>query len=167
MCWERGVMWWYEPGYLPLYWLIRKHPSLYIQTFWGERCLIGMFLRCLSIPTSGGGWMLRIKNIMVYTLPETNSSHLKMDGWNTSFLLGPGLCSGEKLLVSRRVIISINLGSTVLYTNYSKQKSSGHCSYGSSRTMISKNWKSGLVDLHQHTRNVWLFWTDFLAVLDE
>ena len=22
------------------------------------------------------------------TLPETNSSHLKMDGWNTSFLLG-------------------------------------------------------------------------------
>ncbi len=24
----------------------------------------------------------------VSTLPETNSSHLKMDGWNTSFLLG-------------------------------------------------------------------------------
>ena len=22
------------------------------------------------------------------TLPETNSSHLKMDGWNTTFLLG-------------------------------------------------------------------------------
>ena len=28
------------------------------------------------------------------TLPETNSSHLKMDGWNMSFLLGPGLFSG-------------------------------------------------------------------------
>ena len=30
------------------------------------------------------------------TLPETNSSHLKMDSWNTtcSFLLGPGLFSG-------------------------------------------------------------------------
>ena len=30
------------------------------------------------------------------TLPETNSSHLKMDGWNTTFLLGEayfhGLC---------------------------------------------------------------------------
>ena len=26
--------------------------------------------------------------MMVVTLPETNSSHLKMDGWNTSFLLG-------------------------------------------------------------------------------
>ena len=24
----------------------------------------------------------------IYTLPETNSSHLNMDGWNTSFLLG-------------------------------------------------------------------------------
>ena len=24
------------------------------------------------------------------TLPETNSSHLKMDGWNTSFFWGPG-----------------------------------------------------------------------------
>ena len=26
--------------------------------------------------------------VTVVTLPETNSSHLKMDGWNTSFLLG-------------------------------------------------------------------------------
>ena len=36
------------------------------------------------------------------TLPETNSSHLKMDGWNTTFLLGPGLFSGA-ILVSGRV----------------------------------------------------------------
>ena len=28
------------------------------------------------------------------TLPETNSSHLKMDGWNTSFLFNPTLFSG-------------------------------------------------------------------------
>ena len=39
-----------------------------------------------------------------FTLPETNSSHLKMDAWNTTFLLGPGLFSSifrcEKLLVS-------------------------------------------------------------------
>ena len=28
------------------------------------------------------------------TLPETNSSPLKMDGWNTTFILGPGLFSG-------------------------------------------------------------------------
>ena len=27
-------------------------------------------------------------NIANITLPETNSSHLKMDGWKTSFLLG-------------------------------------------------------------------------------
>ena len=33
-----------------------------------------------------------------YALPETNSLHLKMDGWNTSFLLGPGLFSGSMLV---------------------------------------------------------------------
>ena len=27
-------------------------------------------------------------NYTCFTLPETNSSHLEMDGWNTSFLLG-------------------------------------------------------------------------------
>ena len=35
------------------------------------------------------------------TVPETNSSHLKMDGWNISFLLGPGRFSGA-LAVSFR-----------------------------------------------------------------
>ena len=29
-----------------------------------------------------------------FTLPKTNSSHLKMDGWETTFILGPGLFSG-------------------------------------------------------------------------
>ena len=37
-----------------------------------------------------------------YTLPETNSLHLKMDGWKTTFLLGPGLFSGA-MLVSGRI----------------------------------------------------------------
>ena len=37
------------------------------------------------------------------TLPETNSLPLKMDGWNTSFLLGPFLFVRGKLLVSGRV----------------------------------------------------------------
>ena len=37
------------------------------------------------------------------TLPETNSLPLKMDGWNTSFLLGWPTFRGE-LLVSGRVI---------------------------------------------------------------
>ena len=36
------------------------------------------------------------------TLPETNSSHLKMDGWNTTFLLGRPIFRGE-LLVSGTV----------------------------------------------------------------
>ena len=30
------------------------------------------------------------------TLPETNGSPLQMDGWNTIFLLGPGLFSAAK-----------------------------------------------------------------------
>ena len=30
-----------------------------------------------------------------YTLPETNSSHLKMDGWNTNFLLGRPIFQGR------------------------------------------------------------------------
>ena len=38
------------------------------------------------------------------TFPETNSLHLKMYGWNTNFLLGPGLFSGAMLLVSGRVV---------------------------------------------------------------
>ena len=29
-----------------------------------------------------------LSNMSKDTLPETNSSHLEMDGWNTSFLLG-------------------------------------------------------------------------------
>ena len=37
----------------------------------------------------------------VFTLPESNSSPLKMDGWNTTFLLGFGLFSGA-LAVSFR-----------------------------------------------------------------
>ncbi len=36
----------------------------------------------------------RLEQLKLFTLPETNSSHLKMDGWNTTFLLGPGLFSG-------------------------------------------------------------------------
>ena len=42
----------------------------------------------------------------VYTLPETNSSDLEMDGWNntSSFLLRPGLFSGV-IVVSGRVRI--------------------------------------------------------------
>ncbi len=37
-----------------------------------------------------------------HTLPETNSSHLKMDGWKTTFLLGWPILRGE-LLVSGSV----------------------------------------------------------------
>ena len=48
------------------------------------------------------------ENILTFTLPETNSSHLKMDGWTTIFFLGRffGLFSGANLLlVSGRVTL--------------------------------------------------------------
>ena len=49
---------------------------------------------------------LKLKHLRIVfsknTLPETNSSHLKMDGWNTSFLLGRPILRRE-LLVSGRV----------------------------------------------------------------
>ena len=34
-----------------------------------------------------------------YTLPETNSSDLKMDGWNTNFLVGWPIFRGELLVL--------------------------------------------------------------------
>ena len=37
------------------------------------------------------------KHVLI-TLPETNSSPLQMDGWNTTFLLGFGLFSGDMLV---------------------------------------------------------------------
>ena len=41
------------------------------------------------------------------TLPETNSSHLKMDGWKTNIVSfwGPACFQGHLLLVSGRVSI--------------------------------------------------------------
>ena len=52
----------------------------------------------------GVGWpaMMNGATPLKFTLPETNSSPLKMDAWNTTFLLGFGLFSGD-MLVSGRV----------------------------------------------------------------
>jgi len=42
-----------------------------------------------------------------YTLPETNSLHLKMAAWKMNFLLGAGLFSEFLLLVSGSVFFSM------------------------------------------------------------
>ena len=44
--------------------------------------------------------------LMKNNLPKTNSSHLKMDGWNTHVLLGRPIFNGE-LLVSGSVLVVI------------------------------------------------------------
>ena len=51
---------------------------------------------------SVGEILFHLARMIAITLPETNSSHLKMDGWNTSFLLGWPIFRGE-MLVSGRV----------------------------------------------------------------
>ena len=43
------------------------------------------------------------------TLPETKSSPLKMDGWNTTFLLGPDLLSGAFAVSFREIFCVLNL----------------------------------------------------------
>ena len=50
--------------------------------------------------------MAEILHQLIGTLPETNSSPLKMDGWNTSFLLGNPIFRGE-LLVLGSVVFPI------------------------------------------------------------
>ena len=40
--------------------------------------------------------------------PETNSSPLKMDGWNTTFLLGRPIFRGEPLVSGRVSILDVN-----------------------------------------------------------
>ena len=40
-------------------------------------------------------WVDKSGEITLHSLPETNSSPLKMDGWNTSFLLGWPIFRGE------------------------------------------------------------------------
>ncbi len=62
--------------------------------------ILGSFL-ALEFKSLGASWWEIPSS---FTLPETNSSPLKMDGWNTTFLLGRPIFRGE-LLVSGRVLI--------------------------------------------------------------
>ena len=76
------------------------------------------------------GWFISWKN---HTLPETNMA-LKMDGWNTSFLLGWPIFRGY---VSFRECIKIH-GFGVNIPLFLE----GHPCRG--------RWVDGLVALHQH-----------------
>ena len=54
-----------------------------------------------SLKLGFGGW--RDASSLSITIPETDSSPLKINGWKTTFLLGPGLFLGGKLLASGRL----------------------------------------------------------------
>ena len=57
----------------------------------GSRCKV----RLTGSQAWHRGWLVWVEtSFLGVTLPETNSSPLKMDGWKMSFLLGPGLFSG-------------------------------------------------------------------------
>ncbi len=48
----------------------------------------------------------RLESLLKCTLPETNSSHLKMDGWNTSFLLRRPIFRGKFPVSFREVYVN-------------------------------------------------------------
>ncbi len=54
-----------------------------------------------------------------FTLPETNSSHPSIDGWNTSFLLGWLIFMGD---VSFRVVSVLVVGSFFVLLFLSEEK---------------------------------------------
>ena len=59
------------------------------------------------VPLTSAAWRLeKLSQTPNVTLPETNSSHLKMDGWKTILSFWDGLFSGA-MVVSGRVILFI------------------------------------------------------------
>ena len=76
---------------------------------------------------------------IAHTPLKFNSSPLKMDGWKTSFLLGPGLCSGN-MLVLGRVWLGICIG--ILFC---KMKILGH-----SKMICICTWSPGFQPIQPH-----------------
>ena len=68
---------------------------------WWQSLSYGILTRNM-IRLDHRGWML---GSWKYTLPETNSSHLKMDGWNTNFLLGRPIFQGRTVSFTEGVCI--------------------------------------------------------------
>ena len=72
---------------------------------------------CFFLVFHVGKYTVRPMNSMViyiYTLPETSSSHLKVDGWNTTFPLGMAYVQGLRAaLVLGSSVLSQAAGSSV------------------------------------------------------
>ena len=54
-------------------------------------------LICSSLSTRQFQKFIGLQMVCKNTIPETNSLHLKMDGWNTTFLLGRPIFRGENV----------------------------------------------------------------------
>ena len=61
---------------------------------------------------------LDMQSLHSTTLPETNSSHLKLDGWNTRFLLGWPMFRGY-----------VSLGEGIVYNSKTSGHSQGYDAY--------------------------------------
>ena len=74
--------------------------------------MIGIIRRHFKLkhPLKLDGHQVPGNNTTSNTLPETNSSHPRMDDWNTSSPLGWSIFRGGELLVSGRVIIWLLMG---------------------------------------------------------
>ena len=93
--------WWYSSSFftfLAFLWSNVKEPEDFV--FFGG----GNDWRTRPRHPRVNGWRLKPKEWLVCTRPETNKSHLEMDGWNTISLpfWGPGLFSGAWQAVSFR-----------------------------------------------------------------
>ena len=61
----------------------------------GQEDRVQAFITCSQKAIAMNQDLMCVKSTLLgTTLPETNSSHLKMDGWNTSFLLGRPIFRG-------------------------------------------------------------------------
>ena len=89
---------------LQLLWILLESCSC-LSTRCKQNCLPSEFGSSINYRS----WSDCVYPIPVLTLPGTNSSHLKMDGWKTSFLLGwpPGRCYVGSMECSQMISWSV------------------------------------------------------------
>ena len=101
-------------------------------------------------------------------LPETNNSHLKMDGWKTTFLLGPGLFQGGTVSFRECIWMTLVLMVDIPVFTY---RSYDQC--GAKIFCCSSSWKvdhtPGVLSVHvrKAPKKGWLLGCKILGIIIE